>query len=84
MKVGRVAETWHRNCLSAGLAQGFLEPLEATALHIVIATALGYMHPLRDRSRIQAASILTGTDFDAGVFEISSWCVIGTSTLHSG
>jgi 2-polyprenyl-6-methoxyphenol hydroxylase-like FAD-dependent oxidoreductase len=39
MKVGRVAETWHRNCLAAGLAQGFIEPLEATALHIVIATA---------------------------------------------
>ena len=42
MKVGRVSETWHRNCLSAGLAQGFLEPLEATALHIVIATALEF------------------------------------------
>ena len=42
MKVGRVVETWHRNCLSAGLAQGFLEPLEATALHIVIATALEF------------------------------------------
>ena len=39
MKVGRIAESWHRNCLSAGLAQGFIEPLEATALHIVIATA---------------------------------------------
>ena len=42
MKVGRVSETWHRNCLAAGLAQGFLEPLEATALHIVIATALEF------------------------------------------
>ena len=39
MKVGRIAESWHRNCLTAGLAQGFIEPLEATALHIVIATA---------------------------------------------
>ncbi|WP_435418065.1 tryptophan halogenase family protein [Parerythrobacter aurantius] len=42
MKVGRVAETWHRNCLAVGLSQGFLEPLEATALHIVIATALEF------------------------------------------
>jgi hypothetical protein len=42
MKVGRVSATWHRNCLAAGLAQGFLEPLEATALHIVIATALEF------------------------------------------
>ncbi len=42
MKVGRVENSWHRNCLSAGLAQGFIEPLEATALHIVIATALDF------------------------------------------
>ncbi|MFN6935591.1 MAG: tryptophan halogenase family protein [Tsuneonella sp.] len=42
MRVGRVAESWHRNCISTGLAQGFIEPLEATALHIVIATALDF------------------------------------------
>ncbi len=39
MRVGRVRDSWHRNCLAMGLAQGFVEPLEATALHIVIATA---------------------------------------------
>lgn len=39
MKVGRLAESWTANCLAMGLAQGFIEPLEATALHIVIATA---------------------------------------------
>ena len=42
MKVGRVEESWHRNCLAVGLSQGFLEPLEATALHIVIHTALDF------------------------------------------
>jgi tryptophan 6-halogenase len=42
MKVGRVERSWHRNCLAAGLAQGFVEPLEATALHIVITTALDF------------------------------------------
>ncbi|MCP5396035.1 MAG: tryptophan 7-halogenase [Sphingomonadaceae bacterium] len=42
MKVGRVRDSWHRNVLAAGLAQGFIEPLEATALHIVIATALEF------------------------------------------
>ena len=34
MKVGRVAKHWHRNCLAIGLSQGFIEPLEATALHL--------------------------------------------------
>jgi tryptophan 6-halogenase len=38
MKVGRVADSWHGNCLAVGLSQGFIEPLEATALHIVQAT----------------------------------------------
>ena len=42
MKVGRVEESWRANCLAAGLAQGFIEPLEATALHIVIVTALEF------------------------------------------
>ncbi|NNC59842.1 MAG: tryptophan 7-halogenase [Erythrobacter sp.] len=42
MKVGRLEHSWTRNCLAAGLAQGFIEPLEATALHIVIATTLEF------------------------------------------
>jgi tryptophan halogenase len=27
---------WHKNCLSIGLSAGFIEPLEATALHLVV------------------------------------------------
>jgi len=32
LQVGRVSEHWKRNCLAVGLSQGFIEPLEATAL----------------------------------------------------
>lgn len=42
MKCGRIERSWVRNCLAIGLAQGFLEPLEATALHIVLATVEGF------------------------------------------
>ena len=35
MKIGRVDNHWHRNCLAVGLSQGFIEPLEATALMLV-------------------------------------------------
>ena len=35
MRVGRVEKHWYRNCLAVGLSQGFIEPLEATALHLV-------------------------------------------------
>ena len=48
MRVGRMEQTWQRNCLAAGLAQGFVEPLEATALHIVIATALEFAKALEE------------------------------------
>jgi tryptophan 6-halogenase len=48
MKVGRVAESWAGNCLALGLAQGFIEPLEATALHIVQATVEGFLRAWRD------------------------------------
>lgn len=35
MKIGRVREHWVKNCLAVGLSQGFIEPLEATALFLV-------------------------------------------------
>jgi tryptophan 6-halogenase len=43
MKVGQVSRTWVKNCLAIGLSQGFIEPLEATALHIVHATVSGFI-----------------------------------------
>jgi 2-polyprenyl-6-methoxyphenol hydroxylase-like FAD-dependent oxidoreductase len=43
MKVGRVENSWTSNCLAVGLSQGFIEPLEATALHIVQATVEGFI-----------------------------------------
>ncbi len=43
MKCGRIDRSWVKNCLAVGLAQGFLEPLEATALHIVLATVGSFL-----------------------------------------
>jgi len=43
MRVGRVAQPWARNCLAVGLSQGFIEPLEATALHLVQETVERFM-----------------------------------------
>jgi len=34
-RTGRLEEHWHKNCLAVGLSQGFVEPLEATALMLV-------------------------------------------------
>lgn len=35
MRVGLVARHWSRNCVAIGLSQGFIEPLEATALMLI-------------------------------------------------
>lgn len=48
MRVGRLKDSWSANCLATGLAQGFIEPLEATAIHIVIATAQEFVAAFDD------------------------------------
>ncbi|MFK8014738.1 MAG: tryptophan halogenase family protein [Gammaproteobacteria bacterium] len=43
MRIGQSAKHWHKNCLALGLSQGFLEPLEATALLLVQVTLERFM-----------------------------------------
>mgnify|MGYP001031282917 FL=1 len=43
---GQLARHWEQNCLAVGLAQGFVEPLEATALHLVLNTVDLFMDHL--------------------------------------
>ncbi len=35
MRIGRVEQHWSGNCVAAGLSQGFIEPLEATAIGLI-------------------------------------------------
>lgn len=46
MKVGRVEKHWESNCLAVGLSQGFIEPLEATALLLVQLTIQEFIQSL--------------------------------------
>lgn len=48
MKVGRVEHAWYANCLAIGLAQGFIEPLEATALHLTQTTVERFIQAYAD------------------------------------
>ena len=55
MKIGRVAKHWNRNCLAVGLSQGFIEPLEATALLFIQRTATGFVDYLEKGDLGEAA-----------------------------
>ena len=42
---------WNRNCLALGLAQGFLEPLESTAIHLVSKTLALFVRMFPDNQQ---------------------------------
>jgi hypothetical protein len=46
MRIGRVTKHWSRNCAAVGLSQGFIEPLEATALLFIQRTAQGLLESI--------------------------------------
>src|SRR5207244_1841505 len=73
MKIGRVTKHWNKNCLAVGLAQGFIEPLEATALLFIQETAATFVefleqgdmseaHQLREPSAQEARYSLAEID----------------------
>lgn len=45
-RAGRRKEPWVKNCLSLGLSSGFVEPLESTAIHLVIANVFRFFDHL--------------------------------------
>ena len=55
MRVGRYAKHWSRNCVAVGLSQGFIEPLEATALFFVQRTAASLVDALEKGDLGEAA-----------------------------
>jgi len=48
MRVGRVEQHWRQNCVAIGLSQGFIEPLEATALMLIQFSVEGFIAMLED------------------------------------
>ena len=43
LRAGRHAKHWNRNCVAIGLSQGFIEPLDATALHFAQRAAASFV-----------------------------------------
>jgi tryptophan 6-halogenase len=48
MRVGSVKQHWRQNCVAIGLSQGFIEPLEATALMLIQLSVEQFIAALED------------------------------------
>jgi flavin-dependent dehydrogenase len=48
MRVGRLEQNWANNCVAIGLSQGFIEPLEATGIQIILSSIQGFMDAWED------------------------------------
>lgn len=49
MQIGRVRRNWVNNCVAIGLSGGFVEPLEATALHFMQSAVRRFVDHFPDR-----------------------------------
>jgi tryptophan 7-halogenase len=50
IRVGRRTNFWLRNCVSVGLASGFVEPLESTGIHLIQRAVMLLVEYLPDRT----------------------------------
>ena len=55
-KAGHRERFWEKNCLSIGLASGFLEPLESTSIHLIMRAVKLFIELFPNRA-IQSANV---------------------------
>ncbi len=84
MKVGRVNGPWAKNCLAVGLSQGFIEPLEATALHIVQETVERFMEAFEARGFSNAHQVSFNREIDARVEGVRDYIACHYKASHRG
>ena len=77
LRTGRNLEHWKNNCLAVGLSQGFIEPLEATALALTQFTINRFVTHFA-RGNYQS----THRDFFNGIINEAFDCTIDYIQLH--
>lgn len=73
---GKRNKIWHNNCLSLGLASGFLEPLESTAIHLIYKTLVHFIKHFPDADFDRDNELLFNQKIDADYEEIRDFIIL--------
>jgi tryptophan halogenase len=77
---GKREKIWHKNCLSLGLASGFLEPLESTAIHLVYKTLVHFIKHFPDKEFDEMNELAFNEKINADYVEIRDFIILHYST----
>ncbi|WP_099035848.1 tryptophan halogenase family protein [Lacimicrobium alkaliphilum] len=81
---GKRKKIWHNNCLALGLAGGFLEPLESTAIHLVYKTLVHFIKHFPDRDFDADTEQAFNQKIDADYEEIRDFIILHYCTAGRG
>ncbi|MBC3765467.1 tryptophan halogenase family protein [Neptunicella marina] len=73
---GKRHKIWHKNCLALGLAGGFLEPLESTAIHLIYKTLVHFIQHFPDADFDSDNQQLFNQKIDADYVEIRDFIIL--------
>lgn len=75
-KTGKREKIWHKNCLALGLASGFLEPLESTAIHLVYKALVHFIKHFPDNDFDEANEIAFNNKINADYEEVRDFIIL--------
>lgn len=73
---GKRKKIWHNNCLALGLASGFLEPLESTAIHLIYRTLVHFIRHFPDRDFSPLLEQQCNAQIDQDYLEIRDFIIL--------
>ncbi|WP_197085546.1 tryptophan halogenase family protein [Cellvibrio sp. pealriver] len=73
---GKRKKIWHNNCLALGLASGFLEPLESTAIHLVYRTLVHFIRNYPERDFPAALEQECNAQIDQDYMEVRDFIIL--------
>ncbi|WP_323813331.1 tryptophan halogenase family protein [Cellvibrio sp. NN19] len=81
---GKRKKIWHNNCLALGLASGFLEPLESTAIHLIYRTLVHFIRNFPDGDFSPELEQECNEQIDQDYLEVRDFIILHYCTSQRG